>query len=891
MKKSFLSLTLCCLAAFANGQNIYQFAGYGTSTSDNVAATTEVVKFGCGVATGPEYISGSPTGDTVTYLSYQFTTTGLTCYNFPYTTLTYGASTLGNGIKSVDKRGNIKTIYPKPGMNVPNGFQPGSMAADGSGHLYVVDYYANNTIFMLDLSAVSPTLTPVCTLAFNPSNGPYHGFGLSVAPFMGNNICFDGSGHLLIADYAGNQILMYTPGMTETTPTTAVTSNPRIICGTGTTISGSGTTGDGGTALAAYLYHPSSVAYDASTQNIYIEDLGHNCIRAIYSDGTIHLVAGSGSSVSSSITTDAMGATTTPLGVHLSNGLAVDDNGNLFFGYGYQILEIKASEPAHIYRYVNGTNSSTLNGMPPSSETNSTAISPVLAINAAMIGTTGGNCGLAFQKNTHNLIVGNCFGTGDYRVIGNYDRCPFFTGALSVPLSPVCQGTTAATTISNSLLTGNDYDQGQALTWKIASLPAHGGTLSTGSGALAVGATIYTTTATGSSITPTGSLTYTPGTSYSGTDQFTIVITDGNMTSAPITVNITITPTPVITPPTTPVYTCGNTVTLTATAGGSTLTGGTWAATGGHASVTTAGGQITGSSVGAESVTYTSTAATGSCVSAPINVSVAAAPAIGAIGAAFGTSVCIGNTIPLTNTLAGGTWTSHSTAIASVSYSGTSGVAVGDIAGVAAGTSVITYSVPTICPAAVLTATISVTVNAPTTLSPITYTVSSIAPHHSTTLSEGLSGTWSSSNTTVATVSATGSATSTSVYGVAGGPAIIYFTYTNSLGCTSSAGKLITVTASREAMEDSTGNNETMTGAENIHISPNPCNGSFTVAMPQGSTTGNIAIMDITGKVMVSRQANSAAELFNLANTIAPGTYIVQVEAEGRSYREKIAVY
>jgi hypothetical protein len=66
--------------------------------------------------------------------------------------------------------------------------------------------------------------------------------------------------------------------------------------GTITTFAGNGTqsySGDGGMAIDAGLNAPRGIAV-SSTGELYIADSGNNCIRVVFSDGTIHTFAGNG---------------------------------------------------------------------------------------------------------------------------------------------------------------------------------------------------------------------------------------------------------------------------------------------------------------------------------------------------------------------------------------------------------------------------------------------------------------------------------------------------------------------------------------------------------------------------------------------------------------------
>jgi hypothetical protein len=95
----------------------------------------------------------------------------------------------------------------------------------------------------------------------------------------------------------------------------------------------------------------------------------------------------------------------------------------------------------------------------------------------------------------------------------------------------LCQNSIA--TSITSMLAVNDADAGQTETWTVVSAPAHG-TLAGFS---------LSMISTGGLLTPSG-LTYKPTTGYSGSDAFTIKVSDGTASST-VVINVTVAPTPV----------------------------------------------------------------------------------------------------------------------------------------------------------------------------------------------------------------------------------------------------------------------------------------------------------------------------------------------------------
>ncbi len=205
--------------------------------------------------------------------------------------------------------------------------------------------------------------------------------------------------------------------------------------------------------------------------------------------------------------------------------------------------------------------------------------------------------------------------------------------------------------------------------------------------------------------------------------------------------------------------------------------GGTWAMTNTTLATVSVTGTITGITPGLDTVTYmVTTAGCSTTVFAPITINVL--PNAGVIS---GTSaICAGATTALSSTGdAGGTWSSSNAALATVNPS------TGLVTGIAAGTPMITYSVTNGCGTAF--DTIIITVNPLPDTGIITGT-STVCVGATTALADtAVGGTWSSSNTGIATVSGTGVVT-----GVAAGTVTISYTVTNGCG-TLSATRVVTV--------------------------------------------------------------------------------------------------
>ena len=191
--------------------------------------------------------------------------------------------------------------------------------------------------------------------------------------------------------------------------------------------------------------------------------------------------------------------------------------------------------------------------------------------------------------------------------------------------------------------------------------------------------------------------------------------------------------------------------------------GGAWSTSNSNASAAP-GGVITGLSVGTSEVTYT--LPTG-CAATEV-VTVNSLPA-SISGSDF---VCVGVTQNLANATPGGTWSSSNPSRVSVNS------ATGDITGISVGSATLSYHVGSGCH---VTKVISVSPNPPAIAGG-----TSFCSGNTITMSNSLAGgTWSTSNTLIATADATTGV----ITGVNGGP--VYVSYTIPTGCYSV--KLISV--------------------------------------------------------------------------------------------------
>ncbi len=236
------------------------------------------------------------------------------------------------------------------------------------------------------------------------------------------------------------------------------------------------------------------------------------------------------------------------------------------------------------------------------------------------------------------------------------------------------------------------------------------------------------------------------------------------------------------------------------------------------------------------------------------SVGICSLPSAGSIS---GTSlVCAGSTTTLTTTATGGSWSSGSATIATISSSGV-------VTGLSAGFAVITYSVTNGCGTA--TATYSVTVN-PLPDAGVISGIDSVCPGHTITLADAASGgAWFSGTPLIASVGSTGVIT-----GVASGTASIMYIVSNSCGIDTA---FYTVHV-RSAAACATGIGSTENGTVNgIAVYPNPTSDHISIV----STINLKAVLKTVDGRVVMEQI-SAREL-NIGH-LPEGMYLLLLSNE-----------
>lgn len=220
------------------------------------------------------------------------------------------------GLSNLVNSQNISTIAGTggAGFSGDNGIatsaqlnKPMGVTVDGSGNIYIADYY-NNRIRKIDYSN-----NVITTIAGNGTAGFSGDSGIATSAEINTpySIAIDGSGNVYIAD-AGNNVIRKVDH-----------SNGIISTFAGNTICGF--SGDGVSATLSELSNPMCVAVDGSG-NVFIADYGNNRIRKVdVSTGFISTVAGNGTGGFSGDN----GAATSAM-LNNPTGVAIDGSGNIY---------------------------------------------------------------------------------------------------------------------------------------------------------------------------------------------------------------------------------------------------------------------------------------------------------------------------------------------------------------------------------------------------------------------------------------------------------------------------------------------------------------------------------------------------------------------------------
>jgi uncharacterized protein (TIGR03437 family) len=192
--------------------------------------------------------------------------------------------------------------------------QPGAVALDAAGNLYIADAY-NNRIRKVSQNGV------IATVAGTGISGAVADGQSAVSAPLGLifGVAVDANGVLFFSDENHNCVWKVTPdGLIHR------------FAGTGS----SGYGGDGGPALAAAFSEPQGIALD-SAGNLYIADVENNRVRKVSASGNVSTVAGTGTSAYS-----GDGGLATAASLSHPRAVTLDASGNLYIAEGLRVRRI-----------------------------------------------------------------------------------------------------------------------------------------------------------------------------------------------------------------------------------------------------------------------------------------------------------------------------------------------------------------------------------------------------------------------------------------------------------------------------------------------------------------------------------------------------------------------
>ena len=651
---------------------------------------------------------------------------------------------------------------------------PFLICVDRIGNIYFSDYAR---VLKIDTSGIINTYAGGDSIGFSGDGGPATDARFN---YYINGLAVDGVGNLYIADSYNNRIRKVDASGYIST-----------FAGTG---SATGHTGDGGAATDAELNGPSDVAVDL-LGNVFIADFYNSCIREVTTDGIIHTIAGNDTAGFRGDGGPATMAEMTP------SNVVVDAHLNKFLIDANRIRKISAGHvPAitissAICVGVTSTLTDSVSGGIWSISNPSVAtITPSTGI------ITGINAGAAMvYYNTINGVASRSITVTALPVAaaisGSTTICETTAAALSDTSvggtwssSSTSIATVGSTGIVTGVGTGIDTIKYSVTNSCGTAVAAHAITINplpharaiTGVSSVCAGSAItLTDTASGGSWSSSGTGIATVSSTgvvsavaagsvtitYSVTNSCGTATAEHNVTVNPLAVAGTLHGAGTI---------CeDSSVTLTVSSGAA---GGTWTTSSAAVATVNSAGVVRGLTGGSATITYTVTNGCGSEYTT-MGISVTPRPTVAAITGA--SSICPGLTETLRDGTAGGVWTSSSTAVATISSTGV-------VTAVGGGTSTISYTLTNSCGSTSATALVVVD---PTPIVDSISGPSSVCSGSSLALTDASAGgTWSSTNTAIATVSASGL-----VYGVAAGVDTIKYTLAYYCGL-AIASHLVTIT-------------------------------------------------------------------------------------------------
>ncbi len=709
----------------------------------------------------------------------------------------YVADNNNHRVRMIDPSGTINTIAGtgSAGFSGDGGpataarlNTPSRVCTDPSGNIYIADKY-NYRVRVINTSGTIQTFIGTGSAGFGGDGGPATAARINLPYWLEP----DAAGNIYLADQYNYRVRKVD------------------LSGIITTIAGSGSStygGDGGQATAAGLPGPYGLAIDP-TGNLYISTDLDSRIRIVDPSGIIQTYGGNGSS-----TYGGDGGAATAASFNQPSGLKVYGN-DLFiadqFNHRVRVINMINSIPYFTsgttgrFSVCQNSTANSINSYLEIVDSNVSQTETWSILAAPMHGTLAGFPATAISNDTNLSPSGLTYtpttgysGADSFRAMV-YDGIAYDTIELYITVTPL--PTVSAISGPTFVCTGAAITLTDATTGGSWSSAASGATVTSGgvvtgvtAGTVNISYTVSNSCGASSVIYPVSVITSPSAGTITGPSSFcanfTITLSDaatgGTWSSTDATVasvdasgvvsgiaaGTAVISYTVVTPCGTAAATHSVTVNPTPNAisgpssvceGGSTITlseastGGTWSTSAAGTASVNSTGIVTGVASGTANISYVYPS-TGCGVYNTITVN----PLPAAIGGP--SSVCSGASVNMTNTTAGGTWSSSNITVATID-------ATGIATGSAVGATTITYATAAGC-----IVTKGLTVNS--VPAAITGPVSVCVGSAITLATTATGGSWS--NSTPGTVATIG-ASSGNLAGIAAGSTTV--TYTGSGGC------------------------------------------------------------------------------------------------------------
>ena len=549
-----------------------------------------------------------------------------------------------NRIRKVSYSGYISTIAGNGTSNFYGDggaataaliYQPIGVKADGNGNLFIADQ-GNNSIRKVNNLGIISTVVGCNSSGFTGDGGPATSARLSLP----QSVTTTAGGNIFVSDYIYSRIReVNTFGIINT------------IAGGGLVF------GDGGQATAAQLDFPTDVAVDG-VGNIFVSDGSHYRIRKITASGIISTVAGSDSAGYS-----GDGGPATAARLNRTGGIAIDVSDNICIVDAMNHRIRKVSPSGIISTFVGtGIDGYSGDGGPATAA----EVNDLYYITIDRYGNFYFGDGRAIRKVDTSGIISTIAGGGL-----NY---PGDGGAATAAHLGIVSGISVD---SSGNIFFADWWDNRIRKLSPCNMPLI--TSVSGTSTVCSGTSITLSDATSGGIwSSSNALIATVSSSGSvfglsvGVDTIWYSVNNTCGTTKVIKI-LTVNSVPTAVPISGQINTCvGSSITLTDTA-----MGGTWSSAVPSIATITSSGVVTGVSTGVDTIHYLLTNTCGSTTIARV-VTIHVPPNPGVIS---GTAVvCEGSTVTLSDSVAGGTWSSGSFGLATV---GSTGSVHGIVAGVA----------------------------------------------------------------------------------------------------------------------------------------------------------------------------------------------------------------